>query len=928
MLCRATSFFIALFFLAENAGFFPVTLAATSHLTATNLWWSFKPLSHSSPPLLEGVEHPIDRFILEKLRELNLRPSPEADRITLVRRLTFDLTGLPPSLQEVDEFLKDSAPGAFERVVDRLLGSPRYGERWARHWLDTVHFAETHGYDKDKPRWNAWPYRDYVIRAFNEDKPFSRFVQEQLAGDVLDPDDPSPVIATGFITAGPWDFVGHVELPITKKDGLIARYNDRDDMLMTTMSTFQSLTAHCARCHDHKFDPISQKEYYQLQAVFAGVDRAERPFDPDSATWKKRRQLLAEQRDFLDQSNRLALIRTQTTNPAIDRIKTEIKTLHHELANLREETATNASPGNGYHSAIAASEHEVKWVEVDLGQEYTLDEIRLIPARPTDFPDTPGFGFPKRFRIEIASNEKDQKHRLVNHTAADFANPGDQAVAFPAGRQSARLVRVTATDLWKRDQDYVFALAELQVYAGTNNVALKASVDAGDSIEAGRWNKTFLVDGFDSRRRLSASNDEAARTRKRKELEVTTLERRRMELVDAVLPEEHRQQEREVHQRLQSVTEKLAGLPKAQKIYAACSDFEVNGQFQPARVPRPVHLLARGDVQRPGELCLPGGLACIPGFSPVFQLEKPDDEGSRRAALARWITDPANPLTRRSIVNRIWHYHFGRGLVDTPNDFGRMGSLPTHPELLDWLAVWFLENGESLKKLHRVIVTSRTYRQASADNPANHKSDANNRYLWRMNRSRLDAEEIHDAILFASDRIDFTMGGPSVQEFSFKDDHSPVYDYATFSGAQNGRTRRSVYRFIVRSVPDPFMEVFDCPDASLLVPARSTTVTALQALSNLNDRLILREAEALAARLRREKPEPGNADSSSVAPARDRTPASENVLRARIALGFRLVLLRSPSPAETTKLADYTQRFGLENFCRVLFNTSEFLFLD
>ena len=220
-----------------------------------------------------------------------MSPSPEADRRTLIRRLSFDLTGLPPTPEEVADFLRDKDKRAYENLADRLLASPRYGERWARHWLDTVHYGETHGYDKDKPRLNAWPYRDYVIRSLNADKPYSRFVEEQLAGDVLFPDEPDGVVALGFIAAGPWDFVGHVELPIQKTDGLIARYNDRDDMVMTTISTFQSLTVHCARCHDHKFDPITQKDYYSLQAVFAGVDRADRAFDSDQRVAIERRAL-------------------------------------------------------------------------------------------------------------------------------------------------------------------------------------------------------------------------------------------------------------------------------------------------------------------------------------------------------------------------------------------------------------------------------------------------------------------------------------------------------------------------------------------------------------------------------------------------------------------------------------------------------------
>src|ERR1041385_4831834 len=263
-------------------------------------FWTFKKAERPTIPT-NSAANPIDAFIQDRWEKENLHGSPPADQRRLARRLYFDLVGFPPPPDELQSFLDDKSPNAYDKLVDRLLNSKRYGERWARYWLDIVHFGESHGYDKDKPRPNAWPYRDYVIQAANNDIPYSRFVQEQLAGDILFPNDPQATIATGFIAAGPWDFVGHVELPETKTDGLIARYNDRDDMVMTTMSTFLSLTVHCARCHDHKFDPITQEDYYRLQAVFAGVDRAERPVEPDPATSRKRQEL-KEDKQFFEKS--------------------------------------------------------------------------------------------------------------------------------------------------------------------------------------------------------------------------------------------------------------------------------------------------------------------------------------------------------------------------------------------------------------------------------------------------------------------------------------------------------------------------------------------------------------------------------------------------------------------------------------------------
>src|SRR6266581_4041661 len=318
-----------------------------------NEHWAFKPAVRPAVPVVKDrswPRNPIDQFVLAKLEAEKLTPSAEADRVTLIRRLSFDLIGLPPTPDEVRQFVADKNPDAYEKIADRLLNSPRYGERWARHWLDVVHYGESHGYDKDKPRPNAWPYRDYVVRSLNNDTPYSRFVKEQLAGDVLFPESADGVVATGFIAAGPWDYVGHVELSESKTDGLIARYNDRDDMVMNTMSTFLSLTVHCARCHDHKFDPISQEDYYGLQAVFAGVDRADRPFDLDPQVAAKRRTLMAERRRLVARQKELNEIEAKATNPQIEQIGARLKELKEQLSALPKPEKESSS--NGYHSGI------------------------------------------------------------------------------------------------------------------------------------------------------------------------------------------------------------------------------------------------------------------------------------------------------------------------------------------------------------------------------------------------------------------------------------------------------------------------------------------------------------------------------------------------------------------------------------------------
>lgn len=878
-------------------------------------WWSFRPASKPAIPKVENQEwsrNNVDRFILAKLEQTDLVPSPEASRTTLIRRLTFDLHGLPPTAQEVEAFASDPDPEAYEKLVDRLLASPRYGERWARHWLDTVHFAETHGYEKDKPRLNAWHYRDYVIRALNEDKPYSRFIEEQLAGDVLYSDSPDGIAALGFISAGPWDFVGHVELPIEKTDGLIARYNDRDDMVMATMSTFQSLTVHCARCHNHKFDPISQKDYYALQTVFAGVDRADRDFDPDATVHRQRQALLREEKELNAVKKKIQEEIASHRNAALDNVDSELANANSALSKLVNTTTEDKSPSNGYHSGIEKEPRSEKWVQVDLGESHIIQQIRLVPARPVDFKDTPGFGFPPRFTIEISAVADFRNSEILTDlTAGDFEVPGDEPFVVHVNSQSARYIRVTAKKLWERTDDYVFALAELQAFSKGTNVAYEAEVSAMDSIEGGLWSKKYLVDGYSSRGKLHnvlLSEDPVARKAQLTK-RVRTLEEKRAKIVDSLLPHATKTHFSETTNRLALIAQELAKLPAPQKIYVATQRFQPNSNFIPASVPRPVHLLMRGDVKRPGEEMKPAALPSVPGPNANFEISDPQNEGLRRAALARWITDPKNMLTRRSIVNRVWHYHFGRGLVETPNDFGHMGAVPSHPELLDYLAFEFLENGESLKKLHRLIVTSATYRQSSQPSAPNERAlavDADNRLLWRMNRTRLDAESMRDSMLAISGQLDFTMGGPSIQQFAFKDDHSPVYDYAKYDSSSAGANRRSIYRFLVRSVPDPLMETLDCPDASILSPVRNTTLTALQALAVFNDPLVLKQAEHFAARLQTLEPDPSK----------------------QLSLAYSFALNRYPTLSEAAEMTAFVQKHGMANLCRVIFNSSEFMFVD
>jgi hypothetical protein len=626
-------------------------------------WWSLQPLVQPPVPNVQGdwIRTPIDAFILSRLEANNLSPSPEADRRTLIRRLYFDLIGLPPTFDEVQAFVADSDPRAYERLVDRLLASPHYGERWGRHWLDVVHYGDTHGYDKDKLRPNAWPYRDYVIHALNDDRPYSRFVEEQVAGDVLYPGTADGIVATGFLVAGPFDFVGQIEVAEGTLAKAITRNLDRDDMASTTIATFNSMTAHCARCHNHKFDPITQEDYYSLQAVFAGIDRADRPY-----------------------------------------------------GNNKEPSPSGRGQGEG----------------------------APVPAN----------------------------------------SPSPQP--SPQGRGSSQ--------------------------------------------------STGLV-------------------------------------------------------------------------FAAATDFAPQGQFVPTKgKPRPVHLLTRGSEKDPGAEVGPGTCGYLSELDARFAIDVSAGEGPRRAALAKWLVDRQNPLTWRSIVNRVWQYHFGRGIVDTPNDFGRMGSLPTHPELLDWLAAEFRDGPQSLKRLHRLICTSAVYRQSSNGNPAFERQDGANQYLWRMNRRKLEAETVRDSVLAVAGKLDTKMGGPGYYAFGFINDESPHYNYDAYDPDDPSSHRRSVYRLIVRSVPDPFMATLDCADASASVARRNETVTPLQSLALLNNRFMVRMAEHFATRI------------TSL--------GNDNATRLRAAC--RLALSRDPTPTELAPLVTYAERHGLANTCRLIFNMNEFVFVD
>lgn len=854
-------------------------------------WWSYRPLKTTTVPTSDDpwVVNPVDAFVLAKLREHGLSPSPMADRRTLIRRLSYDLIGLPPSPEEVEAFVHDSDPEAYIKLVDRLLNSKHYGERWARHWLDIVKYADTCGYDKDKLRPNAWPYRDYVIRSFNQDKPYGQFVQEQIAGDVLFPDNPDGILGLGFIAAGPWDFIGHVEVPESKIDGKVARSLDRDDMVANVFNTFCSITVQCARCHNHKFDPVSQEQYFGLQAIFAALDRADRLYDLDLDVQEKRETLLAEIESCKQGLAQLANEMKAAGGEKLQALETAIADLEAKVHVVKDDAF-------GYHSQIASVDNTEKWVQVDLGTAESLAEIRLYPCHDEFAGIGAGFGFPKAYRVEV-SLDGDQWQPISEVLINDNNAQGLMPAVVPASNQTARYVRVVATKLAPRSNDFIFALAELEVFnRDGENIANGATVTAFDSIEAPvRWAAKNLVDG-----KWAHYSDLDSATR------LATVKEQRSQLLQALETEERVSLRESLNQRLEQANNAYAALPAGKLVYAAATNFATQGNFKPTQgVPREVFVLRRGDVQTPLQRAVPQTIPL--GHSLGIDLEAASDEGAMRAELARWLTHPEHPLVWRSIVNRVWQYHFGEGIVSTPNDFGRMGAEPTHPALLDWLAVHFRDSGQSFKELHRLLVTSNTYQQASVFREDAAKIDGSNQFLWQMPRRRLSAEELRDSILLVSGTLDQRMGGPGFYLFELeKTEHSPHYEYHKFDPSDRATHRRSIYRFIVRSQPDPWMTTLDCADSSQSTPKRIETLTALQALSLLNNRFNLFMAETFAERLQREHTE----------------------LDSQLTRAMQLIAQRSCTEDELSELKAYAEQHGLANTCRILLNLNEFVFVD
>jgi len=719
-----------------------VLAAAETFTQRQRDFWSFQRVKPQTPPTVRHTawtRTPIDAFIAAKLESKNIDPAAPADKVTLLRRATFDLTGLPPTPEEVDAFVADRSPDAFSKVVDRLLDSPHYGERWGRHWLDLARYAESEGFKADETRPNAWRYRDYVIHSFNADKPYDRFVQEQIAGDELWPDSPEARVATGF----------HRNYPDESNARVLQQRRQEilDDVTDATGSVFLGLTYGCARCHNHKFDPILHADYYRLQSFFA--------------------------------------------NTAAD---DHIPMLSGDaLAEYRRKRAV--------------------W------EEKTADIRAKIAAL---------------FEPARKAAAKDYFDKYPPEIQAMITKPAAERTPYE----------------W---QMYTKAKPYLEM-GGENGVALKG----------------------DAKKQYDALKAELAK-------------------FDSINPGE---------------------LPEGM------------GMADLGRTAPPTHILAVGVYNHPLDEVQPGFLTLLdPGAANIVPPANVESTG-RRTALAKWLTDPDNPLATRVMVNRIWHYHFGKGIVGTPSDFGVMGERPTHPELLDWLAAEFVRGGWSIKHMHRLIMNSAVYQQSSQFREDAAKIDSGNRLLWSFPRHRLEGEAVRDASLLVSGLLNPKVGGPSV--FPELPAEMPAPRGGWKLSTPEEQHRRSVYVFIRRNSRYPMLEVFDMPDTHESCSRRDVTTTAPQALTMLNDRVAIEWAQAFAGRalaaadpldrafrLAYGRP-PDSFEKDTVATFLAK---QKGVIAARLAKGENAAL---PTGAPAVNDPAYAAAFV--DFCQMLLNSNEFVY--
>jgi len=725
-------------------------------------YWAFQLPVRAPVPVVANArasQNPIDAFVMKVLDEKGIKQASQADRITLLRRACLDLIGLPPTPAEAAEFLNDKSPDAWEKLIDRLLASPHYGERWARHWLDAARYADSQGFEHNFDRPNAWRYRDYVIRAFNEDKSYTDFIREQIAGDELPHVTNDSLIATGFLSM-------YAKVGYREKDNPEFRYEYLDDNIATIGRSILGLTVQCARCHDHKFDPIRQADYYRLQASLFGFVETDHPLvsKEAAAEWQRK---------------------TDDVNARINQLRAQVR---------------------------------------ELDKPY---RDRLLPAKYAKFPQN------IQDAIAIPEEKRTRGQFLLANQVIQSVTVSDNEIdriITPADRAAKQKLQAAMRQIEKERP------APIPMAMGITDGDYRFTPDGpGDEPALGKGKKREAIEGS----------------------------------------------------YLHTGT----------------------GQYQAP----PSYFLIRGDVNSFGPETKPGFVKVITYGNPPTELPPPGPHTSgRRLALAEWLVSRDNPMTARVEVNRIWSHHFGRGIVATLDNFGKMGEAPTNPELLDWLAVEFMDKGWSVKQLQRLIMTSETYKMASEfpESPAlaaNIVKDPDDKLLWRYRVQRLDAEIIRDSILAVSGGLNLQMGGPPVFPMIPDEIVKSMY-YGIWKQKEDGPSvwRRSVYIYRNRGLPFPLLDVFDLPNQNLACGARNVTTVPTQALTLMNDDFVLKQAELFANRL--EEAAPG-----------DRSK--------QIDLAYQIALARIPRADEKQLAADFLKDRAMADFANVMLNLNEFLYV-
>jgi hypothetical protein len=829
--------------------------SASVKITDPRRHWAFKPPVRPPLPVVKNKKwprNPIDYFVLARLESEKLAPSPEADRATLLRRLSLDLTGLPPTIAEVEAFTADRSAGAYKRQLERLLASPHYGERWARHWLDAAHYADSNGYEKDLAR-SIWPYRDWVINAYNENMPFDQFAIKQLAGDMLPGSTVEDKVATGFFRNSMLNEEGGIDPEQFRIQGII----ERMDVLG---KAFLGLTVNCCQCHDHKFDPISQREYYRLFAFLNNDDEPSIEI-PDAETEKARddiRHKIAGMEDDLMASDSHLPEKMSAWEKEMAEMERDWTVLDPsafygsvgtKFNKLDDDSllATGSNPGISEYSVTCKT--RLKGI--------TAFRIETLPDPNLPY-NGPGRAANGNFVLtEFTVLERTNKITLTNATA-DFSQAG-----FPASAAIDGIITNktgwAAEDLPGRRNRYHQAVFETITPVGDGEeMTLKFAL-----------NQTFGGEHTIGRFRISASTGT-------RPLRADPLSPHARQLLSVAREKRTHDQERELFEIYRLTDSQFSDgskkIDEEQSKWPAAPTTLVLAERPESRK---THIFTRGDWQKPGDLVTPG--------VPSILNSLPPDAPLNRLTLAKWLVDRRNPTLARVIVNRIWQEYFGRGIVVTAEDFGTQGDAPTHPQLLDWLAVEFIDSGWDVKHIQRLIADSATYRQSSVITPQMWEHDQYNSLLARGPRNRVDAEIVRDIALSAAGLLNGKVGGPSV--------YPPIPDGVMALGygspmvwdtKAKDRYRRAMYTFEKRTVPYPSLQVFDAPSGESSCPRRMRSNTPLQALTTLNDPTFMEAAQAMAMRVCNE----GGKDELS-----------------RINYAFELCTGRKPGPRETATIS-------------------------